>query len=151
MTAKHRKPKLRPTTRHRAGRVIQDARGNNVWQWNGQTGVFELDSTTIMLKRLDNEDLALAETAGIELTGRLRVLSNEEQASEKPRRLPGSNQDIFDLDGEALFPREDTLPQPSGAKVTFDESGFQLALEGAGEFDPLAEDDGGFDPYNNSG
>ena len=102
MTAKHRKPRLRPTTRHSGGRVVQDDRGNNVWDWNGQTGVLELDSTTILLKRLENEDLALAETAGIELTGQLKVLSREQaDAAGVPRQPQGSNQDIFDLDSAA--------------------------------------------------
>ena len=40
------------------GRVVVDSRGRNVWQWSDD----QLDSTTIMLKRLDNSALALEPT-----------------------------------------------------------------------------------------
>ncbi|HUF72024.1 MAG TPA: hypothetical protein VMR74_03890 [Gammaproteobacteria bacterium] len=41
-----------------AGRVVIDSRGRNVWQWNDD----QLDSTSIVLKRLDNSALALEPT-----------------------------------------------------------------------------------------
>lgn len=41
-----------------AGRVVVDSRGRNVWQWDES----QLDSTTIMLKSLDNSALALEPT-----------------------------------------------------------------------------------------
>jgi hypothetical protein len=40
------------------GRVVIDNRGRNVWQWSDS----QLDSTTIMLKRLENSELALEPT-----------------------------------------------------------------------------------------
>jgi hypothetical protein len=40
------------------GKVVVDARGRNVWQW--AKGV--LDSTSVLLKRLENKDLALEPT-----------------------------------------------------------------------------------------
>ena len=42
----------------------EDARSRNIWNWNDQ----QLDSTTIMLKSLENDALAL------EPTGRVRVV-----------------------------------------------------------------------------
>lgn len=41
-----------------AGRVVFDSRGNPVWEWNTACG----DSTTILLKQLENDDLALEPT-----------------------------------------------------------------------------------------
>jgi hypothetical protein len=41
-----------------AGRVVIDSRGRNVWRWNDD----QLDSTSILLKRLDNAELALEPT-----------------------------------------------------------------------------------------
>lgn len=50
-----------PATVHgSAGHVEVDARGNSVWRWRKQT---PLDSTTIFLKRLDNDALALESSA----------------------------------------------------------------------------------------
>jgi len=41
-----------------AGRVEFDSRGNSVWRWAKDV----LDSTSILLKRLENKDLALEPT-----------------------------------------------------------------------------------------
>jgi hypothetical protein len=40
------------------GKVVVDARGRNVWQWAKDV----LESTSVMLKRLENKDLALEPT-----------------------------------------------------------------------------------------
>ena len=40
------------------GKVVVDARGRNVWQWAKDV----LDSTSVLLKRLENKDLALEPT-----------------------------------------------------------------------------------------
>lgn len=50
--------KLTPGVHNPAGRVAVDSRGRNVWQWNDD----QLDSTTIMLARLDNDALAIEPT-----------------------------------------------------------------------------------------
>jgi hypothetical protein len=39
------------------GRIAVDDRGRNVWQWKG-----DLDSTTSLLRQLDNDALALEQT-----------------------------------------------------------------------------------------
>jgi hypothetical protein len=43
-----------------AGHVEIDSRGRNVWQWNDAR--IDIDSTTILLKRLDNDALELEAT-----------------------------------------------------------------------------------------
>ena len=53
-----RNKQLPPEAAHSVGRVTIDSRGRNVWQWNDN----QLDSTTIMLARLDNSALALEPT-----------------------------------------------------------------------------------------
>jgi len=47
------------------GRVAADSRGRNVWQWNPD----QLDSTTIMLKSLENSALALEPTRKVRRPG----------------------------------------------------------------------------------
>ena len=47
------------------GRVEFDARGNSVWRW--ARGV--LDSTSVLLKRLENKDLALEPTQKVPVMG----------------------------------------------------------------------------------
>jgi hypothetical protein len=51
-------PAETPVEESRAGRVVVDARGRNVWQWAKAA----LDSTSILLKRLENKDLAIEPT-----------------------------------------------------------------------------------------
>ena len=46
------------TAREPAGRVEFDSRGNSVWRWARDV----LESTSVLLKRLDNKDLALEPT-----------------------------------------------------------------------------------------
>ena len=58
--------KPKPTTSDAAaGRVEIDARGRNVWQWNGE----QIDSTTIMLSRLENDELELEPTRSVPVPG----------------------------------------------------------------------------------
>jgi len=47
-----------PAGEQPAGRVEFDSRGNSVWRWARDA----LDSTSILLKRLENKDLALEPT-----------------------------------------------------------------------------------------
>lgn len=46
-----------------AGHVEIDSRGRNVWQWNDAR--IDIDSTTILLKRLENDALALEPTQSV--------------------------------------------------------------------------------------
>ena len=47
----------------RSGRAGVDERGNTVWEWKLETGVYSRDITTQRLKKLDLSDLSIAETA----------------------------------------------------------------------------------------
>jgi hypothetical protein len=47
----------------RSGRAAVDDRGNTVWEWQLETGVYSRDITTQRLKKLDLGDLSIAETA----------------------------------------------------------------------------------------
>jgi hypothetical protein len=46
----------------RSGRVAFDSRGNSVWEWQLETGVYSRDVSTQKLKKLDLGDLSIAET-----------------------------------------------------------------------------------------
>lgn len=65
---KHPDAKQTPTagesgTDKRSGRVSFDSRGNPVWEWQLETGVYSRDVSTQKLKKLDLGDLSIAETA----------------------------------------------------------------------------------------
>ncbi len=51
-------PEESPAIESRPGRVVVDSRGRNVWQWARDA----IDSTSILLKRLENKDLAIEPT-----------------------------------------------------------------------------------------
>lgn len=50
----------------RSGRIAYDERGNSVWEWQLETGVYSRDINTQKLKKLDLNDLSIAETATYE-------------------------------------------------------------------------------------
>ena len=54
-------PDESPDANPAAGRIEFDSRGNSVWRWARDV----LDSTSILLKRLDNTDLSLEQTAKV--------------------------------------------------------------------------------------
>lgn len=47
----------------RSGRVGFDSRGNSVWEWQLETGVYSRDVNTQKLKKLNLGDLSIAESA----------------------------------------------------------------------------------------
>ena len=85
-----------PASQEPAGRVEFDSRGNSVWRWARDV----LDSTSVLLKRLENKDLSLAPTQKVPVLGS-KKLSKPGKTSDptkvaKPRRNPLS---IADDDG----------------------------------------------------
>lgn len=71
-----------------AGRVEFDSRGNSVWRWARDV----LDSTSILLKRLDNKDLALEPTQKVPVLGAKKLpkpgTTSDSTKPAKPRRNP---------------------------------------------------------------
>jgi hypothetical protein len=57
------KPKPDAPDNKRSGRAGVDDRGNTVWEWQLETGVYSRDISTQKLKKLDLGDLSIAETA----------------------------------------------------------------------------------------
>ncbi len=47
----------------RSGRIAYDERGNSIWEWQLETGVYSRDISTQRLKKLDLNDLSIADTA----------------------------------------------------------------------------------------
>lgn len=90
-----------PGTEKRSGRVAFDARGNPVWEWQLETGVYSRDVSTQKLKKLDLGDLSIAETAKHKKPEGL-----EEQALGK-KTLPGGGFNPYDnssADGAGFNP-----------------------------------------------
>jgi hypothetical protein len=68
-----------------AGKVEFDSRGNSVWRWARDV----LESTSVLLKRLDNKDLALEPTQKVPIMGgRDRVKSAKKGAAERAEPEP---------------------------------------------------------------
>ncbi len=114
-------PEQAPGEEGRPGRVVVDSRGRNVWQWARAA----LDSTSILLKRLENKDLA------IEPTQKVPVM---------PRADPRA---------ATRTPAKQTAPSTPGAKPADD----RATQKGARHADPThgpqrRDTGGGFDPYN---
>jgi len=51
-----------PSEQKRTGRVSFDDRGNSVWEWQLETGVYSRDVNTQKLKKLNLDELSIAET-----------------------------------------------------------------------------------------
>jgi hypothetical protein len=62
----------------RSGRATFDERGNAVWEWQLETGVYSKDVSTQKLRKLELDDLSIAETA---VTKRPAVLSGGEKTA----------------------------------------------------------------------
>jgi hypothetical protein len=82
-------PPEQPASQEPVGRVEFDSRGNSVWRWARDV----LDSTSILLKRLENKDLALEPTQKVPVLGGSKKLSKPGNTAAptkpaKPKRNP---------------------------------------------------------------
>jgi hypothetical protein len=139
-----------------AGRVEFDSRGRNVWRWAREA----LDSTSILLKRLENQDLALEPTRKVPVirggpadhsvkadkAGELKRLENQDLALEPTRNVPIVRGSPAGKAGKAAAEKADKTAKAHGADQSDKKSrskNLGLPVEPAGR-----DDHGGFDPYN---
>ena len=122
MSRTHHKDVQQPATeseKESPGKVVVDSRGHSVWQWAKDV----LENTSVLLKRLENKDLAL------ESTQKLPVVSGpqpgEKSASPKAAKRADSN-----------------------AKAAKDAATKSRQWHPAMKPDPGSDRGGGFDPYN---
>lgn len=104
------------TTGQPVGKVVIDSRGHNVWQWARDV----LESTSVLLKRLENKDLALEPTQKVPV-----VREDEPTAKGQKTGKPGvkAAARVGEKHADAS-PRHPALQRER------------------------RRDDGGFDPYN---
>jgi hypothetical protein len=82
-----------PPDSKRSGRAGVDERGNSVWEWQLETGVYSRDITTQKLKKLDLGELSIAETASHQRPAGL-------DPKEQPKS-PGGGFNPYDRSGES--------------------------------------------------
>ena len=115
-------PEQAPAAEGRPGRVVVDSRGRNVWQWARDA----IDSTSILLKRLENKDLAIEPTQKVPIMG---------GADPKPAtKAPAAKH---------------AAPSKPGVKPGDDRAAHKPSRPGDPTRGPKRSDTGGgFDPYN---
>lgn len=106
-----------------AGRVEVDSRGRNVWRWARDV----IESTSVLLKRLENTDLALEPTQKVPI---MRGPDAAPKGSRTAAKPVGSSPGTAAKSGAS---------KPAGSKTA--------ARHPARQSD-RGSDDGGFDPYN---
>jgi hypothetical protein len=112
------------------GRVEVDARGRNVWRW-AREGI---DSTSVLLKNLENEDLAL------EPTQKVPVVPDAERTPPRGARPPP--------DARANTPAAKTASTGKAAPAGKQPSRKDKPRVSPGRNDKGPDRGGGFDPYN---
>ncbi len=80
----------------RSGRAGVDERGNSVWEWQLETGVYSRDISTQKLRKLDLGDLSIAETASHERPAGLGEKGKDKGTDEPKRELPGGGFNPYD-------------------------------------------------------
>jgi hypothetical protein len=116
--------------KERPGRVEVDSRGRNVWRWNSNG---ENESTSVLLKRLDNEELALEPTQKVPLMKKpvAGTAAAVKQAAAGGRAAPSAPQPAAKSPASRADAKAAKPKRPA------------LAVERS---DP--KKGGGFDPYN---
>src|SRR5690242_20213549 len=67
----------------RSGRAAVDERGNSVWEWQLETGVYSRDVNTQRLKKLESDELSLLET-GVHSRAEIDKQNPKPVANSKP-------------------------------------------------------------------
>ena len=111
-------PATKPETES-PGKVVVDSRGHSVWQWAKDV----LENTSVLLKRLENKDLAL-------------------ESTQKVPVVPGAQPDDKGAGPKAAKSGD------SNAKAAKDAATKSRQWHPAIKADPKSDRGGGFDPYN---
>jgi hypothetical protein len=80
----------------RSGRAGLDERGNSVWEWQLETGVYSRDISTQKLRKLDLGDLSIAETASHQRPAGLGEKDADKNREKVQRELPGGGFNPYD-------------------------------------------------------
>lgn len=80
----------------RSGRAGLDERGNSVWEWQLETGVYSRDISTQKLRKLDLGDLSIAETASHQRPAGLDEKDTAKDKEKAKRELPGGGFNPYD-------------------------------------------------------
>ena len=94
-----------------SGRVAFDARGNPIWEWQLETGVYSRDVSTQKLQKLNLGDLSIAETAIQKRPAGIAALAGS-VAKSKTASLPGGGSNPYDT-SPALAGKPTEEGQPS--------------------------------------
>lgn len=137
--------KAEPSTPEPPGRVVMDSRGHNVWRWSREGN----DSTSVVLKRLDNQDLALEPTQKVPIArGADPAAKGAAPKGAAPKSAAAKGMPSKGAPSKAA-PSKGALPakgKRSAANAeTSKSSGFHPALQ---PDDERGGGGGGFDPYN---
>lgn len=95
-----------PGTEKRSGRVAFDARGNPIWEWQLETGVYSRDVSTQKLKKLDLGGLSIAETAsypqpiGLDESSQGKAGQGKPAQSNSNQRKPDQGKPDWDKPGQ---------------------------------------------------
>jgi hypothetical protein len=116
-------PGNEPATKEPPGRIEVDGRGRNVWRWTRDAN----DSTSVVLKRLDNAELALEPTQKVPIA---------RQASANAPASKGAAPKGKAAQGAAAKTNNKPVAGAPSSKKTVAHSSLQ------------PDDGGGFDPYN---
>jgi hypothetical protein len=80
----------------RSGRAGLDERGNSVWEWQLETGVYSRDISTQKLRKLDLGDLSIAETASHQRPAGLGEKDADKNQEKAKRESPGGRFNPYD-------------------------------------------------------
>lgn len=123
------------------GRVARDRAGQTVWQWTEEES---RDSTSVLLKFLDNDALSLEPTQAVPVPADAAPRVTGGQATESTSvTLARLDDGQLSLEPTWTAPVPERLRRRSGVERTDDDTGTQLSVDG----EALG---GGFNPYDHS-
>lgn len=124
----------------RSGRVAFDSRGNPIWEWQLETGVYSRDVTTQKLKKLDLGELSIADSG---IHPRPGEPADPQSRQVRPAAVPA----------KSAVPVKPARPVSSGGFNHQDTSNRDAGDRGGGgnPYDTASRPvRGGFNPYDNA-